>query len=62
MIFNAGLFFTPEVYTTSLQVYSMGTGFEGLRTVNFDIPPRSFTDILLMSYFLLATFSNLSGT
>ena len=28
----------------------MGTGVEGLRTVNFDITPRSFTVILLITF------------
>ena len=41
MIFNAGLFFTPEVFILCKKV--IGAGDEEPGTMNFVIPPQSFT-------------------
>ena len=45
--FNSGLIFTPEVLIQCKK--SMQAGVEGPGTVTFDIPPRSFTVVLLLT-------------
>ena len=41
LVHETGLVLTPEVFSA---------GFEGLGTVNFNIPPRNFTVILLITF------------